>query len=678
MLEALNRAPRKQESLRSLLAGQDRKVWGAYIETVSELYDVEPKAVMEAFEAKLIELIHSDAEKKGLNPTLVMLGELLGLNITESKLLAFAEAREVFRPLREFLRRLKGGLDLYYTLVAAAIGEPKKEVQQSLRASGALRSFGLVKVQAKASDLEDFLILDSVGERLLSESFGSCEELLGHFIEAAPAPTLSDEDFPHLAEELGLLSAYLTKSKHEQIKGANILVYGPPGTGKSEFARLLAARCGLTAYEVKSTDEDGEPVPGRQRLMHFAWLQRFLSEREGAFLIFDEVEDAFPEPGEAKLLFGGKRRPGRLAGQSKAWMNQQLESSAVPSIWISNSIDGIDEAYLRRFAFHLEFRIPPAAVRQRIARKNLEGLSMSEAFIAGLALDDTLSPGQIGQAAEFARLCCGLTGQGHEQVMSRALNASQRAMGRLSKSHCSGGRHDECNFEYLNLDTRTPPEKLITSLARTGSGSVCFYGQPGTGKTSFARHISTALGKPLVLKRASDLLDMYVGQTEKLIAEMFRQAESEGAVLFLDEADSFLRDRKGARASWQVSQVNELLQQMEAFNGIFICATNLMDEVDAAALRRFTFKIRFDALDQRQRLRMFADMVLGTIDAPVRHEHAMRLDQMITLTPGDFATVRRQEQLLGENYEAEAFLCLLEQECQVKDGQVSRSIGFVT
>lgn len=677
VLATLKAKGTQPDSLRALLVGKDSSAWGAYSDAIMEIFEEFPQAVLGAFEAKLAELTGADAESKGLNPTLALMSAVLGLDDTESKLLAFAEAREVFRPLGEFLRRMHGGLDVYYTLVAAAIGTSKKAIQVALRPTEPLRSFGLVRIDPRARDLEDFLRLDALGERLLSEAFDSREELVAHFMEAAPEPSLAAEDFPHLAEELGLLATYLAKAREGKIKGANILIYGPPGTGKSEFARLLATTCGLTAYEVKSTDEAGEPVPGRHRLMHFTWLQRFLSEQDDTFLIFDEVEDAFPTPGESGILFGPKRPAGRLAGQSKAWMNQQLESSGVPCIWISNSIDGVDEAYLRRFAFHLEVRIPPASVRHQIASKRLDGLSISKDFISGLASDETLSPGQIGQAALFARLCSGATEQNHERLMSRAIEASQRAMGRRRKNNCHGGKHEACDFDYLNLDSSIPPAKLIASLARTASGSVCLYGLPGTGKTSLAHHIATELGKPLTLKRASDLLDMYVGQTEKRIAEMFRQAESEGAVLFLDEADSFLRDRKGARASWQVSQVNELLQQMEAFNGIFICATNLMDEVDAAALRRFTFKIQFRALDPEQRRRMFADMVLGAKDAAVADHHATRLDQLTALTPGDFATVRRQEQLLGDRYGVDEFLHLLEQECQVKDGQACRSIGFV-
>lgn len=662
VLDDIGDTTRKQEPLRALLAGYERKFWNPYIETVRKLYDEEPKAVLAAFEAMLIELIRTNAEKTGLNPTLVMLGEMLGLNAIEEKLLTFVEDLNVFLPLGEFLSKLRGGMDFHYTLAAAAIDAPQKAMQVALRPSSALQRFGLIKIGSCSHDLQSLLRLGSMADQLLSEIFDSRQELVGYFMETTQKPALIAEDFPHLAEEQFLLTTYLDKVRQRKIKGANILLYGPPGTGKTEFARTLANSCGLTAYAVKSTDEAGEPVPGRKRLSYFAWLQHFMSEQEDTLLIFDEVEDVFLS---------------RRADQSKAWINQQLESSAIPSIWISNSVDDIDEAYLRRFAFHLEFRIPPASVRERITRKNLKGLSMREAFIAGLASDDTLSPGQIGQAAEFTRLCCEPTGQDHERVMRRALDASQRAMGRLSKKHCSGGGHDECNFEYLNLDSNIPPEKLIASLARTASGSVFFYGLPGTGKTSLARHIATALGKPLNLKRASDLLDKYVGTTEKRIAEMFRQAESEGAVLFLDEADSFLHDRKGARASWEVTQVNELLQQMEAFNGIFICATNLMDEVDAAALRRFTFKIKFDSLDPEQRRSMFSDVIFGAKDAPISHEYGTRLDRLARLTPGDFATIRRQERLLGERYQAEAFLCLLEQECAVKDGQVSQSIGFV-
>jgi transitional endoplasmic reticulum ATPase len=71
-------------------------------------------------------------------------------------------------------------------------------------------------------------------------------------------------------------------------------------------------------------------------------------------------------------------------------------------------------------------------------------------------------------------------------------------------------------------------------------------------------------------------------------------------VLLLDEADSFLQDRTLAHCQWEVTEVNELLTQMEAFDGLFICATNLLDRLDPAALRRFGLKLEFLALRPEQ------------------------------------------------------------------------------
>lgn len=87
-----------------------------------------------------------------------------------------------------------------------------------------------------------------------------------------------------------------------------------------------------------------------------------------------------------------------------------------------------------------------------------------------------------------------------------------------------------------------------------------------------------------------------IGVAEKNMAKMFQDAANEGAVLLLDEADTFLQDRKGAQRSWEISAVNEMLTQMESFEGIFIASTNLMSSLDEAALRRFDLKMRFDYL----------------------------------------------------------------------------------
>jgi SpoVK/Ycf46/Vps4 family AAA+-type ATPase len=168
-----------------------------------------------------------------------------------------------------------------------------------------------------------------------------------------------------------------------------------------------------------------------------------------------------------------------------------------------------------------------------------------------------------------------------------------------------------------------------------------------------------------------------VGETEQQMAAMFREAEAEKAVLLLDEADSFLQDRRNAQRTYEVTEVNEMLQGMERYNGIFVCTTNLMDSIDQAALRRFTFKIRFRPLTRAQRERMFVVEALGGDDAALTDALRSRLVKLEQLCPGDFAAVKRQVEILAETLAPEEFLAQLEAEHRVKpEVREARSIGF--
>lgn len=133
-------------------------------------------------------------------------------------------------------------------------------------------------------------------------------------------------------------------------------------------------------------------------------------------------------------------------------------------------------------------------------------------------------------------------------------------------------------------------------------------------------------------------------------------------MLLFDEVDSFLRNRRHAERSWEVCEVNELLQQMEDFPGIFIATTNLMTEIDPAALRRFDFKLAFRPLRLEQRFALFAREVFGDAHAPLAEELRTRVARLDGLTAGDFANVVRQQSLLGETLPPQAFATQLAQE----------------
>jgi SpoVK/Ycf46/Vps4 family AAA+-type ATPase len=117
---------------------------------------------------------------------------------------------------------------------------------------------------------------------------------------------------------------------------------------------------------------------------------------------------------------------------------------------------------------------------------------------------------------------------------------------------------------------------------------------------------------------------------------------------------------------------------MERFNGVFICTTNLLDRLDQAALRRFTFKIKFMPLTAAQRERMFITEALAGDAALLTGEIKARLAQMRQLCPGDFAAVKRQTDILAVDFSAAEFLDQLEAEHRIKpEVRESRGIGFV-
>lgn len=608
-----------------------------------------------------------------------MLARVLGLPPHERALLLFASLVKYKRDLRAVMVDCKvAHSQEAFQLLANLAGASTAEVAASLRPGSRLETLGLIEPPLPENSVTDLGDLMRISDRLLHVLLGdyaSEAEMMAVFTRPAPPTTLSQSDYPHVETDARYLTALLENASQQRAVGVNILLYGAPGTGKTELARVLARDAGCELYEVDCLDKDGNSLTGKDRYRSLQVSQAFLRGRPGAVLLFDEVEDVFPGPTrELMSLFGHDEPRGSVNG--KAWVNQTLEQNPVPVIWVSNSIRQIDPAYLRRFQFHLELKVPPPTVRESIIRKHLEGLDVSDAFMAKLAARKTLTPAQIDSAARFARLTQPAMEESAESLIVRQLDHADQAMG-LHPEVAAHRVVTEYKLDYLNLETRFSVERIIDALRARKRGTLCFYGPPGTGKTVLAEHIATQLDMPLMIRRASDLMSKYVGETEQQIAAMFSRAEDERALLLLDEADSFMQSRQAAVRNYEVSEVNEMLQGMERFDGIFICTTNLFDRIDEAALRRFAFKIRFKPLMRAQREQMFiAEALGGNSDAlkPVWREMLASLDM---LTPGDFAVVKQQSVLLGEALDPEAFLAQLRQEHSIKpELRERRSIGF--
>ncbi|GAB3660753.1 ATP-binding protein [Ramlibacter alkalitolerans] len=624
---------------------------------------------------------HSTLVEKNIDA----LANLLQLNKAERALLLYGTLARYQRDLRSLLVEFKvNNAPEAYAAIAEVAGVSAADVGEALRAGSRLERIGLVENLISEHNITDLADLMKVSEKLppvLMREYRDQSELMAVFTRPSAKSTLTLDDFSFVAEDASVLRNMLRRAVESKEPGVNVLLYGPPGTGKTELAKVVAQAAGLELFEVEYADRDGNSLSGRDRYRSLQIAQVFLKGSAQAALLFDEVEDVFPPiSSEAAQMMARAEQvvaPPSGSVSGKAWVNQILETNPVPTIWVTNRIEQIDPAFRRRFAYHLELKSPPPGAREGIVRKTLEGVEVSAAFIAKLTERKGLTPAQIRTAVRFAGLAAAES-IGVEELIERQLRNADRALG--TRSADAGARRSVTTYDLdmLNVESRFEVPRIVEALRSRGHGTLCFYGAPGTGKTALAEHIARSLDRPLLIKQASDLMSKFVGETEQNMAAMFREAESEKAILLLDEADSFLQDRRGAQRTYEVTEVNEMLQGMERFAGIFVCTTNLMERIDQAALRRFAFKIRFKPLTGAQREKMFVTEALGGDAALLAPEAAARLARLDQLCPGDFAAVKRQVEILAAQLTPEEFLEQLEAEHRIKpEVREARSIGFV-
>ncbi|MED5620661.1 ATP-binding protein [Ideonella sp. BN130291] len=613
------------------------------------------------------------------------LAGLLQLNPAERALLLYGTLARYQRDLRGLLVEFKvSNAQEAYAAIAAVAGVDEREVAEALRAGSRLERIGMVENLISEHNITDLADLMKVSEQLppvLMREYQGPGDLMAVFTRPATPSELSAADFQFVGDDVQVLTALLRHAVQRKEPGVNVLLYGPPGTGKTELAKVAAHAAGLQLYEVEYADRDGNSLSGRDRYRSLQISQVFLKGGRNVALLFDEVEDVFPpiSTDTAQLMARLDTGDGALSGSvsGKAWVNQILETNPVPVIWVTNRIEQIDPAFRRRFQYHLELKSPPPGARQALVARALAGVQVGEGFAARLAERRGLTPAQIRTAVRFAQLAAAQDSANVEALIERQLGNADKALGTGSGERGARPVVTTYDLGLINVDSRFELPAIVQALQRRGHGSLCFHGPPGTGKTALAEHIAQALQRPLMIRQASDLVSKYVGETEANMARMFEEAQAEQAVLLLDEADSFLRSRRMAERHYEVSEVNEMLQGMERFGGVFICTTNLFDDLDEAALRRFAFKIRFKPLNPEQRLRMFAVEALEGDTERLTAEQQARLAALDQLAPGDFAAVKRQAEILGQPLSADEFLAQLEGEHRIKpDVRQRRGIGF--
>lgn len=587
------------------------------------------------------------------------------LDDTDTEILLLLVRYECNPQLQRFadavLDRLRSPADA----VAALLGIERQDARQRLSCGGRLIDSGLICLKEhEYCHLDDELAGRGGCLRLLPalrkgmhRACNSPEQWVGALLGEPLATPLGWEDFAHVGPARELAAQAISGAVKADAAGLNVLLHGPVGTGKTEFAKALARRAGVRIWAVGETDEeDGEPSRP-ERLAALKLTQRLLAKRSTAILLLDEAEDVLASDMPSFPPFQS-----HSGGHSKVYLNRLLERNPVPVVWACNDVAAIDPAVLRRMSLALEVKTPGRAARRGIWQRVLReaGLTLPPEALEHLASRHAVPAAVVANAARVAALA-----GGNESAIEEAIGGASQ----LLRIGPAVAESDGSDFDPALVRCEVDLDQLAERLARPGASrqwSLCVSGPPGTGKSQFVRYLAGRLGMEVMQQRASDLLSMWVGGSEKQIAWAFQAARARRALLVVDEADSLLADRRDAVRSWEVTQVNEMLTWMESHPLPFVCTTNLVDRLDQASLRRFTLKLKFKPLgcDQAQ---IAFERFFG-MPAPRRLPEG--------LTPGDFATVRRKWTLLGTDDPANLADWLAE-EADAKEGR-SRPIGFVT
>ncbi len=418
----------------------------------------------------------------------------------------------------------------------------------------------------------------------------------------------------------------------------NLLFSGLEGTGKTELARALAKELGIHCFFLRPFNKKGSDSLSERRAGLFA-ATSILSELSQSILVVDEADKLLATNRSGDLFSLFKEN---VNDDEKAWMNQFLDHSNLKVIFIVNK-NSIDRSTLRRFNMIIEFDSLSSDQTNSMVGKILEKNRLHDIFSNELQefIDDNpgLNIGSYALAAETASSIKDAESQ--KEVFYEVLNSHKCYLGNLSPKRSLSKDFDE---NLLNLSM--PKEKLLQAIemfiqgkSHTKQLSMMFFGLPGTGKTELAHQLARNYGMSLDIYGTSDLLDPYVGMTEKNIAKAFKKTSSgDKRILFIDEADSLFKSRASAERSWMVSQTNELLRQMENYRGIFIAATNFNSLMDEAAMRRFHIKLEFRPLTTEKLINLY-NIKFQALAGDLDDQSLFNLKNFKNLAPGDVHAV---------------------------------------
>jgi SpoVK/Ycf46/Vps4 family AAA+-type ATPase len=547
-----------------------------------------------------------------------------------------------------------------YAAIALLINLPEETILETISKDRGLMNMGILSYAGRLGIEISFEIrryLKGLGSDNIMDIYAT--------VDKKPALPLSKFEYQKEAKFITDLI-----SIHENDRPLHFLLYGMEGTGKTELARTIAANANCELLDIgrdikKQLFEESDCLTNairkfRARALNVA--ETVFKNKRNLVLLVDEADTL-------------------LNHFEKGTLNQMLEDMRLPVIWISNDLFFMQRSTMRRFNYSIEFKPNNPSMRLKLWESVVEKYDASEIFtnerIKTLAEKYEAAPGGIELAVSNEVLLAKAGKQ--EEVAELVLKQHTELLGLKSNyknTQSRAPKYDESLLNVQGIDRAMHAAKCYAELLRNketeSNCTMLLYGAPGTGKTEFAKYLARISGLPFKEISYGKISSAYVGETEKKLARAFEEASEEGALLFIDEADSLISDRRSAHHSWETTQVNEFLVQLENSKCLVVCSTNFQGKLDTASNRRFHFHLKFDYLKEDGILKMAQNFF-----PELEQENWKELRRLECLTPGDFyAVYKRLQWLPKEELSAGLVTKELSDVALAKEAYGNRRIGF--
>ncbi len=542
--------------------------------------------------------------------------------------------RRLFAYLQDDATRARPSIDLIMNILQPI--QPDMGFLRSLfDSSAALQTFHIIEIAAdERKDLPPHLRSVEVDRRIVAYVMGQdgVDDRLSKYVCRTEKRVIWEELFceTEQVENLKRLSDWLS-TRQKAVTGVTFFLHGTYGSG-----RLKAAQAICTAMEqtllVVQTDLLLHSGENWERMVDLVYREARLYKRP--------------------VYWTGCENLLRAEQPAHLWdyLVTVAESYLGITFFASQTFWEPSDHFTEEIFIRLDFPIPGFEIRKQIWLSQLagsEGFSQpvpDQDYLAHLLANNfQLTERQIKNARVSAQnlanrrdpanplltvndLYTGCRLQSNQQLVSMARRVEPHSTltfenlilppANMKKLDELRSRVRNRNYVYTHLG--------FEQRLSLGTGLIAlFAGSSGTGKTMAAELLAKDQGVDLYKIDLSAVVSKWVGETEKNMSTIFKQAQSSNAILFFDEADALFGKRgevKEAQDRWANLEVNYLLQRIEEYTGVVIMASNLGQNIDDAFMRRIHMIIDFPFPDAEARLKIWKGMFPAKVQPPPDNE----------------------------------------------------------